>query len=70
MSQIPVNYSSTDQVMIINPDGTVSYEPNIRYQQPTIIRRSYSRPPKPKYRYMIEQVSSMRSFFPHIYVLL
>jgi len=56
MNRIPLNYTSTDHVMIINPDGSVSYEPNVRYQQPTIIRRSYRRPPKSRYQYMIEQV--------------
>jgi hypothetical protein len=57
MTQIPLNYTSTDQVMIINPDGTISYEPNVRYQQPTIIRRTYSKPPRARYRYTIEQVN-------------
>ncbi len=56
MNRIPTNYTSTDQVMIVHPDGSISYEPNTRHQQPTIIRRSYRTPPKPKYRYMIEQV--------------
>lgn len=55
--KIPLNYSSMDHVMIINPDGTVSYEPNVHYQQPTIIRRTYRTPPKPKYRYKLEQVN-------------
>jgi hypothetical protein len=62
MNRIPMNYTSTDQVMIINPDGSVSYEPNVRYQQPTIIRRSYRTPPKPKYHYMIEQVKLTNIF--------
>ena len=61
MNQIPLNHTSTDHVMIINPDGSVSYEPNTRYQQPTIIRRSYRTPPKSKYRYMIEQVHTNTS---------
>ncbi len=56
MNRIPLNYTSTDHVMIINPDGSISYEPNVRYQQPTIIRRTYRTPPKPRYQYMIEQV--------------
>lgn len=56
MNPIPLNHTSTDHVMIINPDGSVQYEPNTRYQQPTIIRRTYRTPPKSKYRYKIEQV--------------
>ena len=54
--QVPITSTRPDKVTIINPDGTVSYEPNVHYQQPTIIRRTYHRAPKPKYRYMIEQV--------------
>lgn len=56
MQQVPVNSTPPDKVTIINPDGSVSYEPNLYYQQPTIIRRTYRKPVKPKYRYMIEQV--------------
>ena len=57
MIKIPAGSVSADRMMIINPDGSVTYEPNVRYQQPTIIRRTYQKPVKPKYRYMIEQVS-------------
>ena len=57
MIKIPAGSVSADKMMIINPDGSVTYEPNVRYQQPTIIRRTYQKPVKPKYRYMIEQVS-------------
>lgn len=45
-----------DQIMIINPDGTISYEPNQRYKQPTIIRRTYRKAIHPKYRYVLQQV--------------
>jgi hypothetical protein len=61
--QIPPNHTSLEQMMIINPDGSISYEPNVRYQQPTIIRRSYMKAPKPKYRYAIEQVCLSDIFF-------
>lgn len=56
--QMPLTGTAPDKVTIINPDGSVTYEPNLHYQQPTIIRRTYHKAPKPKYRYMIEQVRS------------
>jgi hypothetical protein len=59
MMQMPATYTVPDKVTIINPDGTVTYEPNTQYQQPTIIRRTYRKPPKPKYRYTVEQVRSI-----------
>ena len=45
-----------DQIMIINPDGTITYKPHVRYQQPTTLTRSYIKPAKPKYQYTVEQV--------------
>ena len=59
--QMPLTSTAPDKVTIINPDGSVTYEPNLHYQKPTIIRRTYHKAPKPKYRYMIEQVLSHRT---------
>lgn len=62
-----------DYVTIINPDGSISYETNVHYQQPTIIRRSYRTPPKSRYQYKIEQVFILFKIFViinFVYVLL
>jgi hypothetical protein len=69
MNRIPLNYTSTDKVMIIHPDGSISYEPNVRYQQPTIIRRTYRTTPKARYQYMIEQVNFNKIFFLRMFSL-
>ena len=54
--QTAPNGKVPDQIMVINPDGSISYEPNLRYSQPTIIRRTYRKRALPKYRYILEQV--------------
>jgi hypothetical protein len=54
--QTASNQNAPDYVTIINPDGGISYEKNIHYQQPTIIRRSYAKPRHSRYRYILEQV--------------
>ncbi|CAF4556325.1 unnamed protein product [Rotaria sp. Silwood1] len=51
----PPNETIPDYVTIINPDGSISYEPNSHYQQPTIIRRSYAKINKKNYRYALQQ---------------
>jgi len=47
--------TSTDHA---RPDyyTTINLDGNVSYQHSTIVRQTYSRPPKPKYRYTIEQV--------------
>jgi len=72
-SEIPLivqtsNQNAPDYVTIINPDGSISYEPNVHYQQPTIIRRSYAKVNRQRYRYNLEQVNSIKIalFFLHI----
>jgi hypothetical protein len=62
------NQSVPDYVTIINPDGSISYEPNVHYQKPTIIRRSYAKVNRQRYRYALEQVHSIKIalFFLHI----
>ena len=62
MSRIPLNHTSLDKVMIINPDGSITYEPNTKYQQPTIIRRTYRTEPRARYQYMIQQVHFNKMF--------
>ncbi len=57
--QSPLNQNIPDYVTIINPDGSISYERNLHYQQPTIIRRSYAKARKSRYRYTLEQVCLM-----------
>lgn len=58
-----------EYVTVINPDGTVSYERNTQYQQPTIIRRTYAKQEKPKQRYNLEQVNfiDIDHLFPFIF---
>ncbi|CAF0719977.1 unnamed protein product [Rotaria sordida] len=53
--QRPPDETIPDYVTIINPDGSVSYEPNTNYQQPTIIRRSYAPVNRKKYHYALQQ---------------
>lgn len=50
------NGNIPEYVTIINPDGSISYEPNTQYQKPTIIRRSYPKNYQKSYRYALEQV--------------
>ena len=40
--EILPNETIPNYVTIINPDGSISYERNIHYQRPTIIRRNYA----------------------------
>ena len=54
--QTSTGQTKPEYITIINPDGSISYEQNLHYEQPTIIRRTYSRPPKAKHRYKIAQV--------------
>jgi len=56
-----------DYVTIINPDGSISYETNVHYQQPTIIRRSYAKDRPRRYRYALEQVHLIALFFLYIF---
>lgn len=56
ITQTSLNPNFPEYVTIINPDGSVTYEPNLHYQQPTIIRRSYAKPRKARHRYALEQV--------------
>jgi hypothetical protein len=56
IGQTPLNPTFPDYVTVINPDGSITYEPNLHYQQPTIIRRSYAKARKARHRYALEQV--------------
>lgn len=61
IAQNSTSLTIPDYVTIINPDGSVTYEKNTRYQQPTIIRRSYAKSQVPKNRYTLEQVCLKKS---------
>lgn len=63
IAQNSTSLTIPDYVTIINPDGSVTYEKNTRYQQPTIIRRSYAKSTVPKNRYVLEQVCWKKSDF-------
>ena len=66
IAQNSTSLNIPDYVTIINPDGSVTYEQNTRYQQPTIIRRSYAKSKVSKNRYTLEQVCLKKSdFFSH-----
>ncbi|CAF0719985.1 unnamed protein product [Rotaria sordida] len=51
------NQNDYNQVMIINPNETINYEPYANYQTPRTTYRTYQQPSKPKYQYTIEQES-------------
>jgi hypothetical protein len=54
----PRNQNRHDQIMITNPNNEpFLYDSRVRYEQPTVVRRTYHRAPKPNYRYTIEQVN-------------
>ncbi|CAF1092710.1 unnamed protein product [Didymodactylos carnosus] len=55
-SQVIQLPSSNDQVLIINPDGTVVQESNqVYYKKPNAFKRAYEKYKKPKNHYIIEQ---------------
>ena len=69
INQIPLNPNFPEYVTIINPDGSVTYETNLHYQQPTIIRRSYAKRRKARQYYALEQVYFHDSDYFLFYIL-
>ncbi len=55
--QTPRYQTDRDQIMMMNRNGTIINEPLVGYQTSKTIRRSYFKPSKSKYHYMIEQVN-------------
>jgi len=68
--QSPKNQIDRHQIMIINPNETILNEPYTGYRTLRTIRRSYLKPSKLKYQYMIEQVNLTNYFFMHVCLFL
>ena len=72
MVQMPLKSNVGDQVIVINPDGTIVQEQDTYYERPNILRRAYEKLSRRKNRneYVVEQVCilSFISFYYSIFL--